>query len=391
MFCDSCNQRYSCCILQAMCKIYYYIWNVSYTASILILTIIAVERYIAIVHPLKARHFMTRRKLIAIQIIIWVIATSYSVPYLVLYDTIEFPTFNVQFCYFDVDNLSGLKGLSVANMIVWYIIPLGLIGMIYYRIGKALWTTTIVSALRLQSFSDSKKCSVLSCSTGSHRASPIHSGSNKSSSEAAVDEHRCLSEQQATSSSEKEDVFKPDNTITVLNKKGTLTLICAFQSRPSQQEFACFITGSPRNNSTDEDSQISPEEHKVFDDQLSFLSPKRPLVRYRQAHIESSRKVARARKKVVRLLTAIVISFSVCVLPHHLKVLNHFWNIFSLPHAIDVYMSPCSFIVLYINSALNPILYALFSKNFRKSFKETLPCIMRRAKKRSPPLVMKSN
>ena len=374
-----------------MCKIYYYIWNVSYTASILILTIIAVERYVAIVHPLKARHFMTRRRLVALQLFIWVIATAYSVPYLILYDTIEFPSFNIEFCYFDAVNLSGLKGLSVANLIVWYVIPLGLIGIIYYRIGKVLWNTTVVSALRLQSYNGSKKSSVRSCSTRSHRASPIHSGTNKSSSEAPVDGNECHNEQRGNSSSENNGLYKHDNTITVLNKNGTLALICGFQPTQSPQEITFFIPRSPKHNSTDEDSQPSPLENNVFDDQLSYMSPKRPLVRYRQAHLESSRKVARARKKVVRLLTAIVISFSVCVLPHHLKVLNHYWNMFSLPHAIDVYMSPCSFIVLYINSALNPILYALFSQNFRKSFKETLPCIRNGFKKHCSPNVMKSN
>ena len=374
-----------------MCKIYYYIWNVSYTASILILTIIAVERYVAIVYPLKARNFMTRYKLVVTQFLIWLIAIAYSVPYLVLYDTIELPSFNVEFCYFTVYSVSGLKILSVANLILLYFVPLGLIGFIYCKIGRALWTTTVVSALRLQNYSDSKKSSVRTCSTRSPRASPLHSVSQKSSHDKPIDAHRCHNDQHSRSDSGNNCACQHQNTVTVRNTHAALALICGFQPRNSPQELACFIMNTQRKYSTDEDSQTSPIDDKVFDDQLSFMSPKRPFIRYRQTCLESSRKVARARKKVVRLLTAIVISFSLCVLPHHLKVLNHFWNIFTLPHAIDVYISPCSFIVLYLNSALNPILYALFSQNFRKRFKEALPCIRRGTNKYSCNVVMKSN
>ena len=378
-------------MLQVMCKIYYYIWNVSYTASILILTVIAVERYVAILHPLKARHFMTPRKLIAIQLAIWVLAISYSIPYLVLYDTIQFPMLNIEFCYFDAPSLPGLKGLSVANLIMWYVIPLGLIGLIYYKIGKALWNTTVVSALRLQSCGETKKGSVHSFSTRSQRATPMTSGSKRSSYEAPEESNRSQNDPQTSCNSDRDQYYKTGNTLTVVNRNGTLTLVYGFQLRPMRPELGCCTPGSSRDNSTDDGSQSSPVDNRGWYDQLCFVSPKKPLVRYRQAHIESSRKVARARKKVVRLLTAIVISFAICVFPHHLKVLNHYWNIFSLPHAIDVYMSPCSFIILYLNSALNPILYALFSQNFRKSFKETLPCIRKRPKKHNSPVVIKSN
>ena len=358
-----------------MCKIYYYVWNVSYTASIVILTTISVERYIAIVYPLKARHFMTRRKLIIVQIIIWFVAIIYNVPYLVFYDTIEFPFIDVQFCYFKEESLAGLKGLSVANIIVWYVIPVGVIGVLYYIIGRALWNTAVVSALRLQSFGDSKNSSIRSAR--SHRASRF----NSASTHCPDDIPATQKDHQESSGSNDDVVYKHDNNIVLFNARGTLTFICGVKNgSASPQEQKCFINGSPTRHSSQSDEPITPLSDDVYDDKLSTMTYKKPSIRYRQTHVESSRKVARSRKKVIRLLTAIVITFSVCVLPHHVKVLNHYWNMYTLPHEIDVYISPIAAIVLYLNSAMNPILYALFSNNFRKSFKEALPCFRRNAK-----------
>ena len=362
-----------------MCKIYYYVWNVSYTASIVILTTIAVERYIAIIYPLKSRHFMTRRKLIVVQIIIWFVAIIYNIPYLVFYDIIEFPFVDIEFCYFKEESRSGLKGLCVANIIVWYVLPLGIIGILYYIIGRALWNTAVVSALRLQSFGDSSKNSSIR-SVRSHRASRV----NSASTQCPDDKHATQKDHQDSQSSSNDDVlYKQDNNIVLFNPRGTLTFICGVQNgSASAQELKCFINGSPARNSSQSDEPLTPLSDDMND--VSTVSYKKPSIRYRQTHIESSRKVARARKKVIRLLTAIVVTFSVCVLPHHVKVLNHYWTIYTLPHEIDVYFSPIAAIVLYLNSALNPILYALFSTNFRKSFKETLPCFRRKLKLKKP-------
>ena len=370
-----------------MCKIYYYVWNVSYTASIVILTIIAVERYIAIIYPLKSRHFMTRRKLIIVQIIIWCVAIIYNIPYLVFYDTIEFPFVNIEFCYFKEESLSGLKGLSVANIIVWYVIPLGVIGILYYIIGRALWNTAVVSALRLQSFGDSKNSSIRSAR--SHRGT---SRINSASTQCPDDKPATQKDSQESSGSNNDILYKQDNNIVLFNPRGTLTFICGVQNgSTSPQELKCFINGSPARHSSQSDEPLTPLSDDINEDKLNTVSYKKPSFRYRQTHIESSRKVAKARKKVIRLLTAIVITFSVCVLPHHVKVLNHYWNIYTLPHEIDVYFSPIAAIVLYLNSALNPILYALFSNNFRKSFKETLPCFRRKIKKPSSFRLLCSN
>lgn len=83
-------------------------------------------------------------------------------------------------------------------------------------------------------------------------------------------------------------------------------------------------------------------------------------------------KAVMARRKVIRLLVVVVLSFAFCVFPYHLRTLQSalFPNLISIPSLF----TPISFIFYYLNSALNPILYALLSENFRKAMKEVVMC-----------------
>ncbi|WAR24821.1 TRISR-like protein [Mya arenaria] len=273
------------------CKGYYYIWNVSYIASIFILTVIAIERYVAIMYPLKARHIMTRTRVKTIQICIWIIAFLYNIPYAILYDTLSVG--KDEFCYATEENEIKLKWLSVATVVLWYIIPLFVIVILYYRIARALWKTQVVSALRL--------------------------------------------------------------------------------STPHDNDIRCVITSS----------SFSPSlEHNVYTRETNLSSKsshsersnlKQVKERYHLVHVSSTRRVAKARQKVIRLLLCVVVTFAVCVFPHMMKVMDHYWAMFNISHSAMLILSPISFISLYLNSVLNPFLYALFSTNFRKSFREIIP------------------
>lgn len=78
-----------------------------------------------------------------------------------------------------------------------------------------------------------------------------------------------------------------------------------------------------------------------------------------------------ARRKVVRLLVAIVSSFAVCMLPHHVRLQWEEWSAggqFSYEH---MYIPPITTLIFYVNSCLNPLLYALISDRFRKAVRET--------------------
>lgn len=101
----------------------------------------------------------------------------------------------------------------------------------------------------------------------------------------------------------------------------------------------------------------------------NLISNKGAMLRARPTKPELSLK---ARKQVVLMLGAVVLSFFVCLLPFRVLTL---WIILSTEQTLhDIglarYYSLLYFcrIMLYLNSAMNPILYNLMSTKFRKGF-----------------------
>lgn len=72
-------------------------------------------------------------------------------------------------------------------------------------------------------------------------------------------------------------------------------------------------------------------------------------------------------KKVVKLLLIITVTFAVCILPYHLVALfSEFGDAQNFVYYEDVSIS--SYMLLYLNSAMNPIMYNVFNAKFRESY-----------------------
>lgn len=83
----------------------------------------------------------------------------------------------------------------------------------------------------------------------------------------------------------------------------------------------------------------------------------------------------KAKRKVTRMIIIVAILFCLCWLPHHLVILCMWFGYFPLNHTTYV-LRILSHVISYANSCVNPIVYALVSKHFRKGFKKIFSCLL---------------
>lgn len=86
----------------------------------------------------------------------------------------------------------------------------------------------------------------------------------------------------------------------------------------------------------------------------------------------------RAKRKVTRMISIVAALFCLCWLPHHALILCVWFGRFPLTRATYA-LRILSHLVSYANSCVNPIVYALVSKHFRKGFRKICAGLLRRA------------
>ena len=128
-------------VADSMCKIAPFVKNISINVSVLSLTLIAIDRYIAVLYPLRAGFH--KKVAAAMLTVIWIISILASLP-----DAL----------YFKVTSLFAVSDLEVRKLcnVIWpsstfhirycvflflvqYIIPLSIITLSYIRVTRKIW------------------------------------------------------------------------------------------------------------------------------------------------------------------------------------------------------------------------------------------------------------
>ncbi|XP_067621212.1 uncharacterized protein [Eurosta solidaginis] len=138
------------------------------------------------------------------------------------------------------------------------------------------------------------------------------------------------------------------------------------------------INSSNKNSFIQHHQHSSPHSHP-------HPHPHNPHQRARVNHMShSSNNVLRARRGVVRMLIIFVLTFALCNLPYHARKMWQYWShSYRGDSNFNALLTPLTFLVTYSNSAINPLLYAFLSRNFRKGMKELLMCSWRKSKGKS--------
>ena len=371
-----------------MCKLNNFVQSISSTASILILTVISMERYFAIIHPMFSKRMSRMCLLRVVVAVIWLIAILYAIPLLMQFTT---ATYSGQTFCFSKAALIDAKILVIINFVLLYVFPLGLMCVMYARISVVLWRTSTMSAgtaggralprrqhrtstdlygegdvTELSSLRDdsaisppqspiNKNCEALQSNCDSPR-----SGITLESDSAICTKHTTcvpLKSNSTVCSNGKRWMFK---------RKSADVSIEMNQSSVSGSPVTPITHGCPRRAMSRDDSgsrggkMTRGHRPRVF----KLLDQLRDKQSKHMVH-----NALLARRRVIRLLIAIVVTFAVCVLPHHIRLMYQtFWR---TSYAL---LPPITLLILFTNSALNPILYAFLSGNFRKSLLDTCDC-----------------
>ncbi|XP_057332517.1 tachykinin-like peptides receptor 99D isoform X1 [Microplitis mediator] len=128
------------------CKVSQFIAVLTICASVFTLMAISIDRYKAIMNPLRQR--MSRRKTLCIAIVIWIFSVILSIPNLIFYNiyTVTFQNGMVRIvCYGDWPNKDDNEFsydeyiYNIIFMILTYFLPVGSMTFTYARVGFELW------------------------------------------------------------------------------------------------------------------------------------------------------------------------------------------------------------------------------------------------------------
>ncbi|XP_055928045.1 trissin receptor-like [Argiope bruennichi] len=315
-----------------LCKMYHFVHSLSYTASIAILIVISVERYVAIVHPMLSKQVMTSRRLRIVSVTVWLVSAAYCSPRLIMYGTAEVPSINGNMETICILKRSfyDSKTYDLVNFIVCFVIPLIIISVLYSIICLRLWRSNQVSK---------------------------HYGNTTFTARATL-----ASRSRARSSSH------PDN----------------LHSMSSRNSYEMQDLGQSR---TLNGRNFRASDIIVHDGQYT-MTLKRPRCPSTELHPTSTCRsgtknhVLQSRRKVIRLLVSVVLTFAFCNLPFHARKLWQNWSPdYDGTSANSSIFTIVTTLILYMNSGINPLLYAILSENFRASMLDIIMCNMNRMRR----------
>lgn len=120
------------------CKICGALHNLNLYASIFFITCMSIDRYLAIVHPLRSQRSRDYDRTRIMCILVWVLAFACSAPNLALRDTYHVEDLGVEACVIIYPDDNWFLTLTWMKVILAFLLPLLGISCCYWAIGKHL-------------------------------------------------------------------------------------------------------------------------------------------------------------------------------------------------------------------------------------------------------------
>uniref|UniRef100_A0A914UTS5 G-protein coupled receptors family 1 profile domain-containing protein n=1 Tax=Plectus sambesii TaxID=2011161 RepID=A0A914UTS5_9BILA len=320
-----------------MCRLYVYILHLVPSASAGILVLLSIERFIAVLRPMLVQHLLTKVLLVSSTSAVWALSALTNSPFFIYVNYIEFPDLRENVTYATCTRLTVRPGnvdvpkiSHTVNFFVWYATPLCMLLIIYISIGYVLIKSTSETAVaRSSTRSDSTrrtltKTAIAAAEDSASVNTPLVTRNNHSSAAATLGEH---------------------------NNHSLLA---------------------------------QPEDRRTLRFRVPLQDNKRTNTKQPQDAVES-------RKRAIRLVVVIVLSFAILSCPRYVYMM---WNAYRETNAqrcincATALIQPITFLLLFLNSGINPFLYAFLSERFRNAIKDTFWCRRERDTRRSLAIQM---
>lgn len=136
------SRGYSWPFGRVACKICGLLHNLNLYASIFFITSMSIDRYLAIVHPLRSQSARDPKRARLTCILVWVLACVCSVPTFALRDTHYVSSLDAEVCGINYPNYSWYLTLVCIKMVLAFLLPLLVISCCYCAIGRHLLADT---------------------------------------------------------------------------------------------------------------------------------------------------------------------------------------------------------------------------------------------------------
>ncbi|XP_077991560.1 uncharacterized protein LOC144445795 [Glandiceps talaboti] len=131
---------------EAICKIYYFMRGTTTVVSISLLTLISVERYIAIILPMHSRSILTLMRMRIAIVMVWTVGIAYNSPNLHVYHIVgilnEEKNETDLYCTSKFEMHGSMRIYSIVSMCLWYFAPLLIMLVVYSLIARRLWISS---------------------------------------------------------------------------------------------------------------------------------------------------------------------------------------------------------------------------------------------------------
>ncbi|CAK9301051.1 unnamed protein product [Gordionus sp. m RMFG-2023] len=368
------------------CKMYQYMIHVCAYASVYILVLMSLDRFLAVVYPIKSMSIRNPSNAWKCALITWACVLVINSPILHLYQSISYvdaespdPSKYLAnateagikqkykyVCAIAINGQEFVKGARILYGLFFalaYVAPLAVVILLYFYLLRRLWTKNEVNTPRYSAVPATRASQLL------HTLDTRE----ESDDDAFDNDNNIITNRCGDGGVNKQNSAATKKTY-ILCKNGKLKERRYEFSRNtlSKQRLYEYFNRSnkPKRSQTIKDKVKHDSLYRIRRDKNVRLSCTGSPTHDAISHKLKDKKISqtlKSKRKVTRMVTIVVFIFALSWLPNNIIFLIiHFG---SYPETIVfVALQISAQCLAYMNSCMNPILYAFLSDNFRKGF-----------------------